>query len=97
MEACVQIKKTVVTTSKCYLDYNLDTNWLKLKAAALCSLLGELIAGQHLKSAHGIIVMSAYVVCGVERGGGHRQAWLTFLFAHINQIFLLGAPGEETA
>lgn len=56
------------------------------KAVALCALLSELIAGQHLKSAQGIIVMRhmLYMV------GGHRQAWLNFLFAHIHQIFLLG-------
>lgn len=67
-----------------------------LKAAARCSLLGGPFAGQHLKPAQGIIVMRAYVVSGVGREGGHRQAWLNFLFAHINQIFLLGTPGEET-
>lgn len=33
----------------------------------------------------------------VTVGGDHRPAWVNFLFAPINPIFLLGVPGDGVA
>lgn len=67
-----------------------------LKAATLCSLPGELIGEQHLKSAPGITIMRVYVVYDVRVGSVAQASVANFLFAHTEQVFLLGAPGEET-
>jgi len=61
-----------------------------LKAAALCSPFGELIAGQHLMSSQGIIVRRAYIVYGAARRGAQASMAEFPVCSYKSSIFARG-------